>query len=511
MFSRKFPLFLFVLAVTSQPLSVDGAHHRFHHENVLGTSLELIVHCEAATDAARAEAEALAEIDQLATILSSYDPASELNRFANLPMGQSLEISPALYHALRQSEQWWQLSGGAFHPATELLTRRWQSAQQSAVLPERDALAEDLRTLQQLPWKLHTESRRAERIGTAPISLNAIAKGIIIERVASHLLSQNDRIQGVLVNIGGDLRIAGDLRLPVAIADPFADSLGATPLARIELQNAAVATSGSSERTFVIGNHRYSHIIDPRSGWPVTHTVSASVIADDAGTADALATICSVLNSSESLALVDSLPGTACLLVTQSGEIVHSRSWPVAAEQLDQSPNQLTAAQADGAAKETPTGHTVSVDFEIAKPDDARRFRRPYVAVWVEDKDGFPVKTLSLFLMKNDPGPRWHRDLRRWYSDEQVRRLAEETDLIDTISKPTRGPGKYSVTWDGRDNHGNLLPTGTYTLLIEAAREHGTYQLMKQNFEFGNKSFEETLKGNVEIGAAKVKYVHEKR
>ena len=58
------------------------------------------------------------------------------------------------------------------------------------------------------------------------------------------------------------------------------------------------------------------------------------------------------------------------------------------------------------------------IEFEITKAENAGRYRRPYVAVWIADKDGFPVKTLLLFLMKNQPGPRWHRDLRRWYADE---------------------------------------------------------------------------------------------
>jgi thiamine biosynthesis lipoprotein ApbE len=502
---------LLVVAIALVPLKTEGDQHRFYHERVLGTSLELVVQCDNPFDAKQAESQALTEIDRLAAIFSSYDPASELSEFQRLQVGQSREISPELYSALRQSEQWWQLSNGAFHPAAELMTRRWLRAQQTDILPSRDELDADVQTLRQLPWTLHSQTRRAERTSTAPISLNAIAKGIVIEHVATNLLANHERIQGVLINIGGDLRLAGDICLPVAIADPFADSIGSAPLTKIELRNAAVATSGQSERSITVGQHRYSHIIDPRSGWPVVDTVSATVIADDAGTADALATICSVLRPSESLALIDSLPATACLLVTKSGEKLQSRAWPVEFDQTENSPRPWTAMQTEKASEQTPTGHTLTVDFEIAKPADAQRFRRPYVAVWVEDKDGYPVKTLSLFLMTNDPGPRWHRDLRRWHSDEQIRRLTEETELPPTTSKPTRGPGKYSVAWDGRDNTGKLLPPGKYTLLIEAAREHGTYQLIKHNFELGKNSFDETLKGNVEISAAKVKYVHKGR
>ena len=159
---------------------------------------------------------------------------------------------------------------------------------------------------------------------------------------------------------------------------------------------------------------------------------------------------------------------------------------------------------AEQSAAKTP--YDVQLEFEIAKAAGGGRYRRPYVAVWVEDADGFPVKTLSLFLMADNPGPRWHRDLRRWYSSDQVRQLVDDAKLIGTISKPTRNPGVYKVAWDGRDDKGDLLQKGKYTLYIEAAREHGTYQLMKHGFELGGADFNEQLKGNVEISAASIRY-----
>jgi len=70
------------------------------------------------------------------------------------------------------------------------------------------------------------------------------------------------------------------------------------------------------------------------------------------------------------------------------------------------------------------------------------------VAVWVEDADGFPVRTLVLWLQEGR-GARWHRDLTRWYKQDQVRRLVDGTKLIGTVSAATRPPGKYKAVWDG--------------------------------------------------------------
>ncbi len=283
-------------------------------------------------------------------------------------------------------------------------------------------------------------------------------------------------------------------QVDVAIADPNADTISSPAFTHICLTDGAIATSGTSERFFTIDGKRYSHILDPRTGLPVSEVVSSTVIADCASTADVVATICSVLPIRQSLALVNALPGVDCLLISSTGLVAFSENFP-----QDENGDGETTEKQEAKA---PAQAELTVEFEISKPEGSRRYARPYVAVWIEDKDGFPVKTLSLFLMQNQPGPRWYRDLRRWYSDDQLRKLVDDTDLITTVSKPTRNPGVYKVSWDGKDDSGKELGRGDYTLLIEAAREHGTYQLIKHQFELGGDAFKEALKGNVEISSA---------
>ena len=148
--------------------------------------------------------------------------------------------------------------------------------------------------------------------------------------------------------------------------------------------------------------------------------------------------------------------------------------------------------------------------FRLDRPSGSR-YRRPYVAVWLEDADGFPVKTGALWLMTEQPGPRWHRDLTRWYRNDRMRKIVEKTDLIDGISGATRGPGTYEVYFDGTDNHDQRLPEGTYTLCLEAARENGTYKIIRERFQWGGDAIERTdLPGNLEITAAAMRFVPKK-
>ena len=86
------------------------------------------------------------------------------------------------------------------------------------------------------------------------------------------------------------------------------------------------------------------------------------------------------------------------------------------------------------------------------------------------------------------------------------RKRHDKKELLFTIARPTRQAGKYKVIWDGKDDHGKPLPAGEYTISIEAAREHGTYQNIRKQVTLSDKPFTEELKGNVEIRSASIEY-----
>jgi len=144
------------------------------------------------------------------------------------------------------------------------------------------------------------------------------------------------------------------------------------------------------------------------------------------------------------------------------------------------------------------------LDVEINRPSKSGRYRRPYVAAWVEDADGFPVKTLLLWVQNG--GGRWIPDLKRWYRADRLRKMSEETDLVKSVSEATRQPGQHTASWDGRDNAGAPLPPGEYTICLEAAREHGTYQFDRRTVTLGEKPVREAFDGGAEIKSATLTY-----
>jgi len=168
-----------------------------------------------------------------------------------------------------------------------------------------------------------------------------------------------------------------------------------------------------------------------------------------------------------------------------------------------------STTQARVAAPKWDDRFELAVDLEIA-PQQGYRYHRPYVAVWVEDANGKPVRTLSVWVNTSGRGPRYIRELRRWFTMERDQEDAGGPDLITTVSSATRLPGQYTVTWNGRDDRGNVVDQGAYRVVIEAAREHGSYQLMQQDLTLGAKPVAADLGSNEEIGRARVEYRHKK-
>ncbi|QDU29246.1 Thiamine biosynthesis lipoprotein ApbE precursor [Anatilimnocola aggregata] len=479
----------------------NGEEFVFHHENVLGTSAELRIHADSRSTANEVERRILAEVDRVARIVSTYDAGSEMRRWIAGELGT--KVSPELFELLVRCDEFERLTGGAFNPRVGSASVLWKAASKEGRVPDDNQLQETALQCARAVWKLDASTRQAAILDSAAATLtfDAIAKGFIIDK-ATLAASKVRGVTGVVVNIGGDLRIAGKESQQVSISSPEDES---KPIAVLALRDKAVATSGNYRRFFEIDGRQHSHILDPRSARPVDHSTSVSVIADTAAAADAAATALSVMSVDDSLKWCDAHEGYSCLILDSKGNLHRSRQWPANEKQpASEKQIEFPVSTLLAAADEWPREAKLNFAFELNKPD-TDRYRRPYVAVWIEDADGLPVRTLILWLQEGR-GARWHRDLKRWFKQDQVRQLVDGKKLIGTVSAATRAPGSYKAVWDGKDDQGKLVKQGKYTLYIEAAREHGTYQLASATVVVGTKKQEGTLRGNAEIKSAAFKY-----
>jgi thiamine biosynthesis lipoprotein ApbE len=463
-----------------------------HFENVLGTSLEVKVAAVTEQAADAAENAALTEITRLNDILSGYDRQSEFSRWlrtANRPVA----VSKELFEVLSLFDQWRNRSGGALNASAEVVNAAWKKAAKEQREPAADELRTAVNAAQQQQWALDAGRRTATHLSEAPLVLNSFAKSYIIQRAADAAMASSG-VHGVAINIGGDIVLKGQLSEPVMITNPQANAENDAPLTGIIVGNKAIATSGNYRRGVLIGDKWYSHIVDPRTGLPASEVISATVVAPEATDAGALATAFNVLTPEESKQLAATIPGAEYLIITKSGERIESDGWH--AMELPATNTATAEKKADWTSN-----YEVAINFEIALIEGTR-IRRPFVAIWIEDDKGTPVRNISVWYNRE----RWLPDLKLWHRNYFQAFNAEGSTLKTSVSSATRSPGKYTMKWDGKDDKGEVVKPGKYTVVIEAVREHGTYQLMKQEIAIKKKPNAQTfnLTGNVEIAAASV-------
>ncbi|MEO6235688.1 MAG: DUF2271 domain-containing protein [Vicinamibacterales bacterium] len=473
-----------------------------HYENVLGTSMDVTV-VAASRPAAHAVAEAvLRAIQRDAQILSGYDPGSEFSRWFRTN-GVAVSVSAELYEVLDMFDGWRARTGGALDPSSEAVSRLWKRAASLGRLPTDEEVGAAVRQVQQPHWRLDPAARTATHLDATPILLNSFTKSYIIDRAIDAALADGTA-RAVVVNIGGDLVARGAWSETVGVTDPLDNADNAAPLSRLSVRNQAVATSGSYRRGFDIGGRHYSHIVDPRNGRPTSQVASATVVATRAADAGALATAFCVLTPEQSEQLASTVAGAQFMIVLADGSRMQSAGWRALAATAPRLPvaspiARLIASEQTGAAD-----YELTVAVELAT--FPQRVDRPYLAIWIEDKDKVPVRTLAVLYREREA--RYLAELRAWYRGDRLRAMAEGTDILPSVSSATRAPGRYTFKWDMRDQQGKPVKPGAYTVCIEAAREHGTYQIMRQALDFsgGAKQVQVPLNGGIEVTDASLDY-----
>jgi thiamine biosynthesis lipoprotein len=467
-----------------------------HFENVLGTSLEIKIRSISEKQAAVAEAAAMKEIDRLNKIVSAYDANSEFSKWMRT-FNEAKTISPELFEVLNLFDRWRTRSNGALDASAQIVSKLWKEAAAKQTVPTQNELDAAVAQVKQAHWKLDAVNQTATHLSNAPLMLNSFAKSYIIKRATDAAMAV-ENVNAVVVNIGGDIVVAGNLAEPVQVSNPKADAENDAPLDKIMISNKAIATSGNYRRGQLINGKWYSHIIDPRTGEPAGEVISATVVSPNATDAGALATAMNVLTPAESEALVSTVPGTEYMLITKEGKRIESKGWK--ALEMPET-KKIPPAKTSISADQWNTDYELLINFELSQLEGFAR--RPYVAVWIEDADKKPVRTVALWFQKD----RWLRDLRAWYTANSATFGGEpDRTNVSSISSATRSAGKYSVKWDGKDDKGNYVKPGKYTLHIEAAREHGTYQIISQEMNFTGTAKQITLGGNVEIASASLDY-----
>lgn len=486
---------------------------RFHHDNILGTSLDLQVACDDAQLAGTVDTAILDEIERLRKILSTYDPASEISKLntTNAPM----VCSQDLIDVLTFYDWWTAKSGGAYNGHLGELIQVWKAAETAGTPPDAATLKQIVATLAQPGWAIDPKAKTVQRLTPQPLNVNSLGKGYIISKAIVAARAKAPAARGILLNIGGDIYASG-VQSPgtpwlISVTDSMHSADNAPPLTQVRLNDHAVSTSAAYERGYTIGGKRYSHIFDPRTGLPAAGIASATVIAGNSANSNAMATMLCVLRPEEGLALVKQIAGAECLLVTADGRQLRSAHFasyevqqPVAATPppAPQAPAQAAAPAAPGM---WPSGYMVTLGITLKPPThysiDVSRVRNkdrnPYVAAWVEDANGKRVRTIAVWGNNKKFVP----DLSEWWKVSKL-----DAAWAATVTRATRQPGHYKLEWDGTDDKNNPLPAGTYTIYLEVNREFGDHKTQSGKIVCGTTASQGTIPASTEADATDLAY-----
>ncbi|MEO0996783.1 MAG: FAD:protein FMN transferase [Pseudomonadota bacterium] len=287
-----------------------GWHNR--EAALMGTRVRVGLHHDDAAAAEAAIDAALAEIDRIEQLMSTYIETSEISAANRDAASGPVVVGAELFELIRRSLEFSGLTGGAFDITYDSVGQHYDFRERRR--PD-DATIEA--GVELIDHRLVTldEARRSVAFARPGVRMNlgGIAKGYAVERAAATIAAHG--IDTALVSAGGDTRLLGTrLGQPwiIGIQNPR-DS--AEVAVRLPLTNEAVSTSGDYERFFEEDGQRYHHIVSPETGRPVTGVRSATVIGPDGVSTDALSTAVFVLGPDRGLALIDSLPDYEAVVI----------------------------------------------------------------------------------------------------------------------------------------------------------------------------------------------------
>jgi len=260
--------------------------------------------------------------------MSTYLFDSEITQFNNHESTTSFTVSNDFSLVVERALHWSKLTDGAFDITIVPLLYLWgfgpgQASELGDIFPEEHAVQK--RRTHVGYEKLTTNKYYLQKKDPfIKIDLNAIAKGFGVDAVYSFLESIG--MNNIMVEIGGEVRTKGKNRKNepwmIAVETPDLESAGSKTISwALPLESKAMATSGDYRNYYEIDGIRYSHEIDPRTGYPAqTGVASATVVATNCMDADALATALIIMGAESGLQFIEKLDGVEAFLILREGK-----------------------------------------------------------------------------------------------------------------------------------------------------------------------------------------------
>tara|TARA_R110002033_G_scaffold77030_1_gene128715 strand:- start:25104 stop:26000 length:897 start_codon:yes stop_codon:yes gene_type:complete len=269
---------------------------------------------------------AVAEISRIEKLISSWDgnsQTSKINRNAGIkPVKVDSELVELIERAIGISK----LTDGAFDISYASMDNIWKFDGSMTTMPSEEEITASVSKVGYQNIILNKENSTVFlKSEGMKIGFGAIGKGYAADKAKDLLISKG--VPSGIINASGDMNTWGKQpngkEWKVAITNPIDKN---KVFALLPITNGAVVTSGNYEKFVNFNGTRYSHIIDPRTGYPSTGIISVTVFAPKAELADALATSVFVMGKEAGLDRVNQLPKIECIIIDDKGNITKSKN-----------------------------------------------------------------------------------------------------------------------------------------------------------------------------------------
>jgi len=312
-------LFLIVLSGLASGLSAQAIFNRTL--KLMGSRFDITV---VAMDSIKADQYidlAVQEISRIEKLISSWDPASETSRINRNAGIEPVRVDKELFDLIKRSLAISRLTDGAFDITYASMDKIWKFDGSMTEMPTVEAIRNSVSRVGFGKIVLD-ESNFTVFLPEAgmKIGFGAIGKGYAADKAKKMLMDYG--VQAGIINASGDMNTWGkqpdDEDWKVAITNPMdkGKAFGLVPV-----RQGAVVTSGDYEKYVEFNGIRYTHIIDPKTGYPAHGVISSTVFAPSAELADALATSLFVMGVDVGIARINQLPNVECILIDEDGNV----------------------------------------------------------------------------------------------------------------------------------------------------------------------------------------------
>ena len=269
---------------------------------------------------------AIEEISRIEKLISSWDKNSQTS-LINLNAGvKPVKIDLELFELISRSIKVSNISQGAFDISYASMDKVWYFDRKMTEFPSIEKIKKSVSKIGYKNIVLNKEDTTVFlKLKGMKIGFGAIGKGYAADRAKDILIKNN--VKSGIINASGDLTAWGikpsGKDWMVAIVNPINKD---KVFSWLTIKNKSIVTSGNYEKFINLDGKKYSHIIDPRTGYPTEGILSVTIITDKAELADALATSVFVLGVDIGLNMINQLNGVDCIIIDDNNKIIKSRN-----------------------------------------------------------------------------------------------------------------------------------------------------------------------------------------